>query len=152
MPKKSPDSDNPLSPSHYRGRLPVEAKELTGECGFNIGNSLKYCARAGLKDPERTIEDLQKALVYIRFEKDRLSSHKHHHTLDLVSEFVSDQARENHPEWLFSTLLAVTQLMVPAELTEEYMQRLETAEGYLEEALASLAEAADQKLSEEEPE
>ena len=36
--------------------------------GFNLGNALKYISRAGRKDPEKTEEDLQKAIWYINRE------------------------------------------------------------------------------------
>ena len=39
---------------------------------FNRGNVIKYCIRAGKKDPSREIEDLEKAKRYIEFEISRL--------------------------------------------------------------------------------
>ena len=33
--------------------------------GFCLGNAVKYIVRAGKKDPEKTTEDLQKAIWYI---------------------------------------------------------------------------------------
>jgi len=35
---------------------------------FNLGNVLKYIARAGYKDPKKRIEDLEKAQEYLRRE------------------------------------------------------------------------------------
>ena len=54
------------SPAHYTtGKIEVidfiEDKEL----GFCLGNAVKYVARAGKKDPAKTVEDLQKAVWYI---------------------------------------------------------------------------------------
>lgn len=40
----------------------IEDKNL----GFHLGNAVKYIARAGKKDPEKTSEDLQKAIWYIK--------------------------------------------------------------------------------------
>ena len=40
--------------------------------GFNRGNAIKYIARAGWKNPNTEIEDLKKAITYLRFEIDRL--------------------------------------------------------------------------------
>ena len=40
--------------------------------GFNLGNTIKYVSRAGKKDPNTRIEDLSKAMDYIRFEIERL--------------------------------------------------------------------------------
>ena len=40
--------------------------------GFNRGNTIKYIARAGLKDPSKEIEDLKKAEWYLARELARL--------------------------------------------------------------------------------
>lgn len=66
-------------PSHYNvGGLEVidaiEAWDL-GE-GFNRGNAIKYIVRAGKKNPETEIEDLQKAAWYIIREVKRLEEKK----------------------------------------------------------------------------
>ncbi len=39
----------------------IEAKKLP----YHLGNAVKYISRAGKKDPEKTVEDLQKAVWYI---------------------------------------------------------------------------------------
>lgn len=39
----------------------IEAWEL----GFHLGNSVKYIARAGKKDPSKEVEDLKKARFYL---------------------------------------------------------------------------------------
>ena len=54
-------------PAHYTtGKIEVidfiEDKELD----FPLGNAVKYIARAGKKDPSKEIEDLEKAIWYIR--------------------------------------------------------------------------------------
>lgn len=64
-------------PSHYTdGNIEVidfiEDKKL----GFNTGNSVKYIARAGKKDPNKTIEDLKKARWYLDREIGRLEAAK----------------------------------------------------------------------------
>ena len=52
-------------PAHYMGKIEVidfiEDKKL----GYHLGNAVKYIARAGKKDPEKTVEDLQKAVWYL---------------------------------------------------------------------------------------
>ena len=58
--------DNVNHPSHYAsGKIEVidfiEDKEL----GFHLGNAIKYISRAGKKDPDKTVEDLKKAVWYI---------------------------------------------------------------------------------------
>jgi hypothetical protein len=39
----------------------IEAKKLP----YHLGNAVKYISRAGKKDKEKTVEDLQKASWYI---------------------------------------------------------------------------------------
>lgn len=39
----------------------IEAKKLP----YHLGNAVKYISRAGKKDPEKTVEDLEKAVWYI---------------------------------------------------------------------------------------
>ena len=58
-------------PAHYTA-YPVEVIQLTEHLNFCRGNAVKYIARAGLKDPDREIEDLQKAAWYINREITRL--------------------------------------------------------------------------------
>ena len=65
--------DNVNHPSHYTsGKIEVidfiEDKEL----GFHLGNAVKYISRAGRKNPDKTIEDLQKAVWYINRQIERL--------------------------------------------------------------------------------
>ena len=57
------------NPKHYGGAdntyeaiKVIEAWQL----GFNLGNAIKYIARAGKKDAAKGIEDLQKAEWYIK--------------------------------------------------------------------------------------
>lgn len=61
------------SPKHYTA-YPVEVIELTEHMNFNRGNAVKYIARAGLKDPSKEIEDLQKAAWYINREIQRIET------------------------------------------------------------------------------
>lgn len=58
-------------PQHYGGENnPYEAIKVIDawDLGFNLGNTVKYIARNGKKDPEKEIEDLEKARVYLTFE------------------------------------------------------------------------------------
>ena len=62
-------SDNVNHPSHYTdGKIEVidfiEDKKL----GYHLGNAVKYISRAGKKDPDKYIEDLQKAVWYLQRE------------------------------------------------------------------------------------
>lgn len=64
-------------PSHYTdGKIEVidfiEEKQLN----FHRGNAIKYIARAGKKNKEKEIEDLEKAAWYINREIQRLEKLK----------------------------------------------------------------------------
>lgn len=59
-------NDNVNHPAHYTdGKIEVidfiEDKHL----GYHLGNAVKYISRAGKKDPEKTCEDLRKAVWYL---------------------------------------------------------------------------------------
>lgn len=67
-------SDNVNHPAHYTdGNIEVidfiEDKKL----GYHLGNAVKYISRAGKKDPDKYIEDLQKAVWYLQREITRSS-------------------------------------------------------------------------------
>lgn len=68
MPKRKPKSNQVNHPSHYGGDTPYETIKVieAWNLGFHLGNSVKYLSRAGKKDPNRTIEDLEKAIWYIQ--------------------------------------------------------------------------------------
>ena len=75
--KDNPPADNVNHPSHYTsGKIEVidfiEDKEL----GFHLGNAVKYISRAGRKNPDKIVEDLQKAVWYINREIGRLEGRK----------------------------------------------------------------------------
>nr|DAQ76510.1 MAG TPA: nucelotide kinase [Caudoviricetes sp.] len=53
------------SPVHYTSYNQVEIIEITRWLPFDLGNAVKYIARAGLKDPEKEDQDLLKALWYV---------------------------------------------------------------------------------------
>ena len=57
---------NKFSPSHYqRGKIQVWDFIADQELDFFAGNVIKYVCRAGHKDQEGELDDLQKAKVYI---------------------------------------------------------------------------------------
>ena len=61
-------------PSHYTSDPSgIECLEVTRWRNFNIGNAIKYLWRAGLKDGNTDIQDLQKAQFYIADEIRRLT-------------------------------------------------------------------------------
>lgn len=70
QPEPTPENhpvNHPVNhPSHYTdGKIEVidfiEDKGL----GFHLGNAVKYIARAGKKDPDKAVEDLEKARWYL---------------------------------------------------------------------------------------
>ena len=67
-----PDAVN--HPSHYNSSK-IEVIDFIEDqgLGFNLGNVVKYTARAGKKDPTKTLEDLKKAAFYLDRELKRLS-------------------------------------------------------------------------------
>ena len=53
-------------PSHYNsGSIEVIDFVEDQQMGFHLGNATKYICRAGKKNPEKEIEDLEKAVWYI---------------------------------------------------------------------------------------
>lgn len=66
-------------PNHYGGAdNPYEAIKVieAWNLDFNIGNTVKYISRAGKKDPEKLIEDLEKAKWYLEREINNLKQKK----------------------------------------------------------------------------
>jgi hypothetical protein len=58
-------------PAHYGGEdNPYEAIKVieAWELGFCLGNTVKYISRAGKKDPEAVLQDLEKASWYLKRE------------------------------------------------------------------------------------
>ena len=56
-------------PDHYLKDTGHEVIDVISawKLDFSLGNSLKYIARAAKKNPEKTIEDLKKAIWYINY-------------------------------------------------------------------------------------
>lgn len=56
-------------PQHYgRGRYEVIKVINAWGLNFDRGNAVKYIARAGKKNPAAEIEDLEKAIFYLKYE------------------------------------------------------------------------------------
>lgn len=67
-PGATPTDEAVHHPSHYGGAdNPFEVIKVIRAWGlaFNLGNSVKYIARAGKKDPAKLVEDLEKAAFYL---------------------------------------------------------------------------------------
>lgn len=70
---KKPAHDPVNHPSHYNAHPSgVEAITITEWMTFNVGNTIKYLWRAGLKDSSPTLQDLRKARWYLDREIQRL--------------------------------------------------------------------------------
>lgn len=67
-----PDAVN--HPSHYADGWSngAEIIDITEHLNFCRGNVIKYVARAGNKDPDKELEDLEKAQFYLNREIERL--------------------------------------------------------------------------------
>lgn len=64
--------NDPVNPDHYRSHPSgVECIEIIEHMNFNLGNTIKYVWRAGLKTDDPA-EDLKKALWYLRRELSRI--------------------------------------------------------------------------------
>lgn len=65
-------------PSHYTtGKIECIDFITDKHLNFCRGNAVKYIVRAGLKDPDKEIEDLEKAIFYLNREiKDLKSKHE----------------------------------------------------------------------------
>ena len=63
-------SDDPVNhPAHYtKGKIEVADFIADQKLNFDRGNAVKYVCRAGSKDPEKEIQDLEKAIWYINHE------------------------------------------------------------------------------------
>lgn len=60
-------------PPHYTSHPSgIETIQVTRHMTFNLGNAMKYIWRAGIKDPDKTVQDLEKAIFYIQDEIKRI--------------------------------------------------------------------------------
>lgn len=60
-------------PSHYnRGSIECLDYIIDMNYGYCLSAAVKYIVRAGHKDPDKLVEDLQKAQFYVRKEFDRV--------------------------------------------------------------------------------
>lgn len=72
------DEEQPTisTPSHYQGTIQpidlINAQNLN----FNLGNVVKYVCRAGKKDGENVLSDLEKAKNYINYEIERVKNNE----------------------------------------------------------------------------
>ena len=71
-------NDNVNHPNHYCEGRRYEPWDVIvdWQLDYLTGNAVKYLSRAGRKDPDREVEDLQKAIAYISKRIDFLQSIK----------------------------------------------------------------------------
>ena len=68
-------SDSVSHPSHYNvGSIEVIDAINEWKLDFDLGNVVKYVARAGHKDKSKTVEDLEKAKFYLEDAIARISA------------------------------------------------------------------------------
>ena len=62
-------------PSHYTDGS-IETWDFIKDKNLNyfLGNAVKYISRAGKKDPNKYVEDLQKAIAYLQKEIENVAS------------------------------------------------------------------------------
>jgi len=58
-------SDDAINPSHYKRFPNVEVIQITRHLDFDSGNAVKYICRAGHKEGQDELQDLEKALWYL---------------------------------------------------------------------------------------
>ena len=69
LPEPVKTNDPVNHPSHYtKGKIEVADFIADQKLNFDRGNAVKYVCRAGSKDPEKEIQDLEKAIWYIKHE------------------------------------------------------------------------------------
>ena len=68
------DDNTNKTPQHYQGTIQpidlINAQDLN----FNLGNVVKYVCRAGKKQGENVLSDLDKAKNYINYEIERIKN------------------------------------------------------------------------------
>ena len=76
LPLENPQENDPVNhPSHYTSRVPgIECIDVVENFNFNRGGAIKYIWRAGLKDPNKELEDLRKARWLLDREIHRLEA------------------------------------------------------------------------------
>ena len=73
---KEKQMNNQTTPTHYQGTIQpidlINAQNLN----FNLGNVVKYVCRAGKKQGENVLSDLDKAKNYINYEIERIKKNE----------------------------------------------------------------------------
>lgn len=68
-------SDPVNRPKHYNLHPSgIECIQITRHMNFNCGNAVKYLWRSGLKESNPVIQDIEKAIWYLKDEVERLKN------------------------------------------------------------------------------
>lgn len=90
-------SDPVNHPDHYKWHPSgVECIRITEHFNFNVGNAIKYLWRAGWKDSNTHIEDLEKAIWYIQNEIGLLKAKALHPATKPTGESPVKAVRDAH--------------------------------------------------------
>lgn len=88
------DNDPVNHPSHYtKHPSGIECIEITRHMNFNLGNAVKYIWRAGGKDVTKEVEDLEKAIWYLKDEIVRIT--REYYTGPVVSTQKKDSGSDD---------------------------------------------------------
>lgn len=92
------NNDTVKKPSHYVEGRKFEPKDVIRDWGlnFNLGNAVKYLARAGRKDD--IVQDLKKAQEYIQFEIDAIVAEREKATKPKAPEHINCKCAFNMPK------------------------------------------------------
>lgn len=118
-------ADNVNHPSHYTAYKGVEIIDIAEGMNFNLGNAVKYIARAGLKDKTKEIEDLKKALWYVKRQSLR-------NTFNIVSNVPLELAESLVRQMSYYRGLAVWHLIGVGRIGNEIETDLRVAAEYLD--------------------
>ena len=72
------ETNDPINPNHYKSHPSgIECIEISSGFDFLLGNVIKYVWRAGLKDSDNYLQDLEKALWYLNKKVEYVKTKKH---------------------------------------------------------------------------
>ena len=96
------NNDVVKKPSHYVAGRKFEPKDVIRDWGlnFNLGNAVKYLARAGRKDD--IVKDLKKAQEYIQFEIDAIEAERK----KAENKKVNEMLHSKEPKCTFNPIFA----------------------------------------------
>ena len=74
--KLNDNTNTNSTPSHYQGTIQPIDLISAQNLNFNLGNVVKYVCRAGKKQGENVLSDLEKAKNYINYEIERIKKNE----------------------------------------------------------------------------